>query len=432
MSQPGLDLVGIGFGPSNLAMAIAVAEHNDGVPEGTVAARFLERQPEFGWHRGMLLEDATMQVSFLKDLVTLRNPTSDYSFLRYLHDRNRLVDFINHKTLFPLRVEFHDYFTWAAAKVNEQVSYDTEVISVLPVTDGTGDVRELDVVSRRDGAIVTNRTRNLVIGTGLRPRMPAGVQASERVWHSSDLLRNVGSLHGTAPERLIVVGAGQSAAEAVAFLHEQFPAAEVCAVVSRYGYSPADDSSFANRIFDPNAVDEYFDAPAEVKEAMMAYHANTNYSVVDIDLIQELYRRTYREKVLGRERLRLLNLTRTTSVVENPDGLTVTLQSLVSGERTALEADAVVFATGYDEADPYAVLGELGDLCHRDEQGRPRVGRDYRALTDPRLQCGIYLQGGTEHTHGISSALLSNTAIRVGEVLGSVLERRAASILMAA
>ena len=31
----------------------------------------------------MLIDDATMQVSFLKDLVTLRNPGSDFTFLRF-------------------------------------------------------------------------------------------------------------------------------------------------------------------------------------------------------------------------------------------------------------------------------------------------------------------------------------------------------------
>jgi L-ornithine N5-oxygenase len=46
--------------------------------------------------------------------------------------------------------------------------------------------------------------------------------------------------------------------------------------------------------------------------------------------------------------------------------------------------------------------------------------------TDPELACGIYLQGGTEHTHGITSSLLSNIAIRVGEILDSVLDRRTA------
>ncbi len=51
--------------------------------------------------------------------------------------------------------------------------------------------------------------------------------------------------------------------------------------------------------------------------------------------------------------------------------------------------------------------------------------RDYRISTDPALRCGIYLQGGTEHTHGITTSLLSNTAIRVGEILDSLLDRRA-------
>jgi len=39
---------------------------------------------------------------------------------------------------------------------------------------------------------------------------------------------------------------------------------------------------------------------------------------------------------------------------------------------------------------------------------------------------GIYLQGGTEHSHGITSSLLSNTAVRVGEILASIVDRRAA------
>src|ERR1041384_4867731 len=99
LMHPIYDIVGIGFGPSNLALAIALTEHNEQA-ETPVTAVFLERQQAFGSHRGMLLDDATMQVSFLKDLVTMRNPTSRFSFLNYLHERGRLVDFINHKTLF--------------------------------------------------------------------------------------------------------------------------------------------------------------------------------------------------------------------------------------------------------------------------------------------------------------------------------------------
>src|SRR5581483_10624347 len=91
-----VDVFGVGFGPSNLALAIALAEHNARRPDRALTARFAERQERFGWHRGMLIEDATMQVSFLKDLVTPRNPVSPFSFLTYLHARGRLIDFINY------------------------------------------------------------------------------------------------------------------------------------------------------------------------------------------------------------------------------------------------------------------------------------------------------------------------------------------------
>jgi L-ornithine N5-oxygenase len=118
------DVVGVGFGPANLALAIAVAEYNAQPDTTPVRSLFLERQKQFGWHRGMLIDDATMQVSFLKDLVTMRNPTSDFSFLSYLHHADRLVDFINQKSLFPLRIEFHDYLEWAAARFSDEVRYD--------------------------------------------------------------------------------------------------------------------------------------------------------------------------------------------------------------------------------------------------------------------------------------------------------------------
>lgn len=159
----------------------------------------------------------------------------------------------------------------------------------------------------------------------------------------------------------------------------------------------------------------------------MEYHGNTNYSVVDIDLIDDLYRQAYQEKVLGTERLRFINISRLTGVEDGPDKVRAFVTSLVTGEESTLDADVVVYATGYDPAEPLGLLGPVADRCHRDDQGRVRVERDYRLATDPELRCGIYLQGGTEHTHGITSSLLSNTAIRVGEILASVLDRAPAT-----
>ncbi|MER6671609.1 SidA/IucD/PvdA family monooxygenase [Streptomyces sp. NPDC000983] len=423
------DVLGIGFGPSNLALAIALHEHG-GTPRAGDGFRvgFLERQPRFGWHRGMLIDDATMQVSFLKDLVTMRDPTSDFSFLCYLRDRGRLVDFLNQKTLFPLRIEFHDYFEWAAARVGHLVDYSADVVSVRPVTE-EGEVRSFDVASRDPAAperLTVRRTRALCVASGLEPHLPPGTVLSERAWHNSELLPRVERLRrsGKPVRRAVVLGAGQSAAEAVDYLHRNFPDAEICSVFAKYGYTPADDSPFANRIFDPEAVDLFYGAPPQVKRSLHDYHRGTNYSVVDMDLIESLSRTMYQEKVQGTQRLRMMNVSRIREVTGDDDGVWVTVEFLPTGEREVLSADLIVYATGYQPRGLGDHLGEIAKLCLRDDEDQLRVGRDHRVETAAHVTADIYLQGGTEHTHGLTSTLLSTTAVRAGEICSTLLADR--------
>ncbi|WP_416962549.1 lysine N(6)-hydroxylase/L-ornithine N(5)-oxygenase family protein [Streptomyces sp. Agncl-13] len=420
------DILGIGFGPSNLALSIAVEEHNKSLPaDSRLNALFLERQPRFGWHRGMLIDDATMQVSFLKDLVTLRNPTSDYSFLCFLREQGRLIDFLNQKTLFPLRVEFHEYFEWAAERVSHLVSYGSEVVSVDPVRGDDGEIAFFDVTSLdpSGSGTTTRRARNISVAMGLEPHVPPGLELAERIWHNSQLIPRATELAdaGQPVRRAVVLGAGQSAAEAVDYLHRTFPDAEVCSVFAKYGYTPADDSPFANRIFDPEAVDVYFSAPSEVKQSLIDYHRSTNYSVVDMELIEALYATAYREKVAGRERLRFLNVSRIRAVDAASDGgLDIAVEFLPTGEKQVLSADVLVLATGYRPRDLSSLLGEAAKLCLRDDGDEVRVGRDHRVETVPEVTAGLYLQGGTEHTHGLTSTLLSTVAVRAEEIHRSV------------
>ncbi|WP_252440360.1 lysine N(6)-hydroxylase/L-ornithine N(5)-oxygenase family protein [Pseudonocardia humida] len=415
-----VDVLGIGFGPSNLALAIALAE-DAGNPDGPRAV-FLERQPAFGWHRGMLIEDARMQVSFLKDLATLRNPWSRYSFLSYLHDRGRMSEFINTQNFFPTRLEFHDYLEWAAAGVAERVRYGTEVRGVRPV--GTGAAARWEVHAATPDGEARYLARDVVVGTGLAPHLPPGVDLDDRVWHNCDLVHRVRALAGTRPRRFVVVGAGQSAAESVDYLHRSFPSAEVCSVFARYGFSPADDSPFANRIFDPRGVDDYFDAPQPTKDRLMADHRNTNYSVVDPELIRSLHDRHYAERVEGRERLRFRNVSAVTALHRGDDGVRVVVRSDLDGQETALAADAVVFATGYRSGDPARFFGS-GPRWRRDALGRLAISRDYRLLDEDALPDAprrVFVHGATEHTHGIGSSLLSNVAVRAGEIARALVE----------
>ena len=406
-----LDVAGIGFGASNLALAGAL--HESGQAD---RALFLEKQPDFGWHRGMLIEGASMQVSFLKDIATMRNPNSELSFLSYLHEKDRLVDFINHQVLMPSRCEFHDYLGWAADRLRHLVEYGVEVTDVRPVVED-GAVVALDVLA---GERVAARTRNLVIAAGLRPRLPEDAEEGERIWHSAELLHRLPAFDERPPRRVVVVGAGQSAAEIAGHLMDRYPDAEVCAVFSRVGYSVSDDSPFANRVFDPSAVDDFYSAPPEVKRSLMDYHGGTNYSVVDPDVLAELYRRQYEQRVAGRRRLRVLHASRITAVEPRGDDVGVRVEFLPTGEATELDAGLLIYATGYESTDPTQLLGGVTGALRRDAAGAPLIGRDYRLSTTDDFRCGIYVQGATEATHGISSTLLSTTAVRAGEIARSL------------
>lgn len=415
-----LDIVGIGFGPANLALSIAIEEHNAAEPGSPVRARFFEKQQSFSWHPGMLLEGATMQIAFPKDLVTFRNPTSSYSFFSYLHDRGRLVDFVNHQTFFPTRHEFQDYLQWAAGRVEADVRYGTEIAKVDAVRDGIGPA-DLFAVRTADGDVVY--ARNIVLGIGLQARIPEWATESVRCFHNHQFLFHLAEMPAPTHQRFVVVGAGQSAAEVVQYLHGKYPAAEVHNVFGRFGYSPADDSPYANRIFDPGTVDELHAAPREERERLLELHRGTNYSVVDPDLIAEIYATEYRERVTGRRRLFMRRASEVVGVDETATGIEVQVRSGLDGLTDTLVCDAVVLATGFAAA-PVAPL--LGDLAPADTPLR-HVDRDYRLPTSADVGGGIYLQGGTEKTHGITASLLSNSAVRAGEILAAVLDRRTAN-----
>ena len=100
------DFVAIGLGPFNLGLAcltdpLRASDGLDGV--------FLEARDRFDWHPGMLLDDATLQVPFLADLVTMADPTSRWSFLSYLKQTGNLYPFYIRESFYPLRREYDDY-----------------------------------------------------------------------------------------------------------------------------------------------------------------------------------------------------------------------------------------------------------------------------------------------------------------------------------
>ncbi|CBT77486.1 lysine N(6)-hydroxylase/L-ornithine N(5)-oxygenase family protein [Glutamicibacter arilaitensis] len=417
------DVVGLGFGPSNMALATAIHEHNRAVgTEPSLKALFLDRASEPGWHKNLLFEDASMQVAFAKDLASFRNPTSELTFMNFLHTQGRLEDFFNRGSMAPLRIEFVAYLRWAAEQLSDYVRYSSEVVRVVPRTSG-GRITGYEVDIADESGVRTVAARHVVLAGGLQPVFPSGVRSGARVWHSAEFLERAAVLDTAAVRSVAVIGGGQSAAEVIEQMYHRCPQAQIHSVISRFGLIPSDASAYANRIFDPLAVDELYAADPQVRQELTEAHRNTNNSVVNPNTIAALYDLEYRDKWLGAQRLNWHRAARVDSVREDygTPGVQLGLdEGLGDGDGT-LEVDVAIFATGYRALDPTTLLGSHAGMLVRDDLGRPTARRDYSAHTVLPDDAKLFLVGQTEHQHGISATLLSNVAVRAGEILDSIL-----------
>lgn len=413
------DILGIGFGPSNLALAIALEEA--GRP---LRALFLERQERFAWHGDMLLPGTDMQIAFVKDLATLRDPTSGFSFLNYLHAKGRLTAFLNLRTFNPSRVEFNDYLAWAAERLADRVSYGETVEAVEPmVRDGR--ISAFQVVSRLgDAGRRVRSARHLVVATGGRPHVPAPFAfiGDRRLLHASRYLGGIdAALGGVTAPRIAVIGGGQSAAEIAVDAGERFPQARVDLVIRGHALRPSDDSAFANEIFDPETVDLVHGLDRQRRADLLGQFRNTNYAVVDADLIARFHAILYDERVRGIRRHRLVRDTETMAAAALGDAIVLRLRDRLGGTVEEARYDAVVLATGYDRSGlpdlleplrPHLLTGELD--------------RGYR-LRLRAADATVHVQGWSEATHGLADTLLSLVAVRAGEIAAAIAAFEAAA-----
>lgn len=421
------DIVGLGFGPSNLALATAIDESSV-----QLRALFLEQKPAFAWHPHMLLTDTVMQISFLKDLATQRNPESRHTFVSYLKQHDRLADFINLKSFYPTRIEFNDYMRWVAERLQHMVRYGSTVTDVRALRVSGQTLSEVTYVDQASGATHRVLARNLVAAMGGKPNLPFPIDApahADRIWHSSRHLANVERL-GPVGEghHFVVVGRGQSAAEIVHDLHGRHPGAKVTCLFRGYGLKPADSSQFVNMVFDASFVDEIHALPPALRQQILAQHQDTNYAVVDAPLISRLYEIQYRERVEGRPRLAFRGFATVLRIVDGEHGLRIVSQDARAASEEVIEADHVVLATGYQYPNPPAVIGELAQEFELDPAtGAPRVNRHYRVATPGGAGPRVYLQGCNEATHGLADTLLSNLSVRAEEILFDILEGASAA-----
>ncbi|KAF1837017.1 hypothetical protein BDW02DRAFT_577447 [Decorospora gaudefroyi] len=455
------DLICVGFGPASLAIGVALHDALDGSDASLVdipglqgrapKVAFLEKQGQFSWHAGMLLPGAKMQISFMKDMATMRNPRSDFTFVNYLHSQGRLVEFANLHTFLPARVEYEDYMKWCAAWFDDVVSYGQEVVQVVPEqsAEAAGQVGAFKVVSRnaRTGMVETRRARHVVIAVGGRAHVPAPFPAGHaRVVHSSMfsyLSKEILAYH-EKPYRVAVVGNGQSAAEIFDFLHANYPASRTNLLIKGGALRPSDDSPFVNEIFNPSRTDCTYARDPTLRTTTLLEDKGTNYGVVRLPLLEHIYETLYMQRIRHGNTPadethwphRILPYRRVTAVTDTPGGLRLEVEdasplylSDVEGGKVrqeVLDVDVVFVATGYRRDVHEELLRDAKELMPAGGGDKWQVGRDYRVRFGGKSvssDAGVWLQGCCEGTHGLSDTLLSVLATRGGEIVRSIFDK---------
>jgi L-ornithine N5-monooxygenase len=434
------DLVCVGFGPASLAIAVALHDLQDpGLDEHLTnmspKVRFLERQAGFYWHAGMLLPGAKMQISFIKDLATLRDPCSHFTFLNYLKLHDRLVQFSNLDTFLPSRLEFEDYLRWSAEHFAHLVDYGQEVSHITPIRKE--DPQKCDCLEVRSkdlttGEVTTKVAKNVVIAAGGRPSKPNTLpEYHTRILHSSEYSTRIKQILPVKdkPYQVAVIGSGQSAAEVFNDLHTRYPNSCTRIIFRDTALRPSDDSPFVNEVFNPEAVDTFFDQPDDMRSKTLEKNKATNYSVVRLELLEKIYEDQYMQSVQEPNKElwqhQILPSRDIVDFVDLPEQgpIKLILKSLDYPSKTeALPFDAVILATGYRRNAHLDMLEDCQEL-NPSKDGRWQTGRDYALKLDRSLvadDVGIWVQGANEGTHGLADSLLSILATRSGELVHSI------------
>lgn len=405
-ASPTYDAIGVGIGPFNLSAAALCAVIQD------LRTLFVDRSASFAWHPGLLISGSTIQTSHLKDLVTLADPTSPYSFLSYLHAKKRMYRFITADFDGVERAEFDDYFRWTAERLpNVKFGYPVESVDY----DGTR------FVINDDPAYTS---RSLILGTGLTPSIPECAQPflGDRVFHAHNLLRMDTNWSG---QRVAIVGGGQSGAELLNFTltQERSTPSEVHWISSRLNFLPLDDSPFTNELFTPGYSNFFFELPKNQRLFSLSNQKLASDGI-SMSLLQELYRKIYCLEFVRNSKpsIALRPQTRLVGMRASAKGYELELEHGLTGDRNATTADVVILCTGYRYQRP-AFLSRLlsritytetGYECHEDFsiewEGHSRGNK-------------IYVQNAAINARGIADPNLSLMAWRSANIVNDLVGR---------
>ncbi|GAB4286991.1 MAG: lysine N(6)-hydroxylase/L-ornithine N(5)-oxygenase family protein [Oscillatoriaceae cyanobacterium] len=414
------DIIGVGIGPFNLGLA-ALSYPTE------IKALFLEQKPEFQWHPGLLIENSTIQVPFLADLVTMADPTNPYSFLNYLQAQSRLYHFYFYEHFQIPRREYNHYCQWVAQQL-DSCQFGQRVETITWENDGGNSYYLVQARDMATGAICTYKSRHLALGVGSIPQVPPCFRNfhSDRVFHAAEFLAKRDVCRRA--KSITVIGSGQSAGEVFyELLQEQETWGYRLEWHTRSGgFFPMEYSKLGLEHFSPDYTEYFYHLPPPKRDAVLAQQGLL-YKGISFSTIANIYDLLYERSVGGHKPdVRLLSLVEVKEVepVKTSEGERFILgyRHRQQDNRFNHESDCIILATGYHHGIPKCV-DNLKNLIHWDDKGRYVVKLDYSLALTTDIPNQIFVQNGELHSHGIGAPDLGLGAHRNSVIINQLLGR---------
>lgn len=402
------DLIGIGLGPANLSLAALLEGCED------KHFHFFDQNSHFQWHPELLFEDAYMQTSFLKDLVTFADPTSRYTFINYLHQQGLLSAFLNKQSPKLSRLEYQLYCQWVSHQLQHRLSYNHKVSKI----SHEGDFFKVEFFDAP-----TRFAKNLCIGTGPKPYVPifARHHLGTNVFHAkSSILPQL----NVTNKRVVIIGGGQTGVEVFRnILKENFgKPLSLQLFTKRENLVPLNDSPFADEYYTPNYVNQFITIDAKLKPAilekqLMTSDGNTGW------YLQELYRDLYHLKYLYNDprSIEICPLRDVFEMQAIENSYRLSAHNHFNNSREEFDADIVILCTGFRSELPDC-LKTLQKTIQFDQNERPGINDDFSLKTSISGN-KIFMVNFSRHHHGIADPQTSLMAWRSGVIINSLLGR---------
>jgi lysine N6-hydroxylase len=370
-----------------------------------------------------MLSDATLQVPFMADLVTMADPTSRYSFLNFMKQTGRLYKFYIKEDFYVLRKEYNAYCKW----VIEQLPSCRFGQKVLHIAYHTSEAHyELVVEDQLSLEKKLFYARKLVLGTGTTPNVPAFVDQVKhtKVIHTSQYLHRK---HELLKQKCVsIIGSGQSAAE---IFNDLLPEIENGMELKWFTrpdrFFPLEYAKLTLELTSPEYVDYFYNLPEDKRKSVLAKQ-NQLFKGINYDLINQIFDKLYELSFDHPDlKAQLSTNCQLNEIALNAEGsyglqFYHTEQEIDFTEQT----DFVVMATGYKYKEPFFLEG-INERILRTQNGLYHVGRNYAI---DRNGDEIFVQNAELHTHGFVTPDLGMGAYRNSAIINAVAGREVYSV----